>query len=113
MGCNRRPNKQERHLEEILDKYFPKEWKFVGDGSVILFGLNPDFINCNGQKKIIEVFGDYWHSKEGIAWHRTELGRIMAYNSIGYRTLIVWESELKDEEAVIAKIQAFMRERQC
>jgi len=24
MGCNRRPNEQESHLDEILNKYFPK-----------------------------------------------------------------------------------------
>lgn len=29
---------------------------FVGIG-----GLCPDFVNCNGKKVIIELFGDYWH----------------------------------------------------
>jgi len=31
----------------------------------------------------------------------------MAYNSLGYRCLIIWDYELKDEETVVAKIKQF------
>lgn len=90
-----KPNQVELHLQKILDTYFPKQWKYVGDGGVILNGLIPDFINCNGKKELIELFGDYWHRKEGLRWNYTELGRIMAYNALGFRCLVIWEQELQ------------------
>ncbi|GAI02857.1 unnamed protein product, partial [marine sediment metagenome] len=57
----RKPNRQERKLEALLEKRFPGEWKFVGNSEVILGTLNPDFINCNGRKHIIEFFGCWYH----------------------------------------------------
>ena len=56
-----RQNKAEKYLELILENLYPGEWKFVGDGQVRISGKCPDFININGEKKIIELFGDYWH----------------------------------------------------
>lgn len=98
------PNKQELKLQAILDSYFPSEWKFVGDGQVIIGGLCPDFTNINGKKCLIELFGDYWHSKIE-SWTRTELGRIMCYNSYGYKCLVIWEHELKDEKALVERLK--------
>jgi len=107
-ALNKKPNKQERMLQEMLDSNFPNHWKFVGDGTVILANLSPDFININEQKKIIELFGDYYHSAEKCRrWHQTELGRIVTYSQFGYETLIVWEYELKDKEALLQKIEKF------
>jgi len=37
----------------------------------------------------------------------TELGRTMLYNALGYQCLVIWEHELKDEGAVIAKVKQF------
>ena len=101
-----KPNKQEIKLQAILNNYFPSEWKFVGDGQLIIGGLCPDFTNINGRKCLIELFGDYWHSAKVIKnWTRTEIGRIMYYNSYGYKCLIIWEHELRNEEAVVEKIK--------
>ena len=107
-----RPTKPELQLKVILDKHFP-QFKYNGDFSlgITLSGLIPDFVNVNGKKEVIEVFGEYWHSKDDIRWNYTELGRIMAYNSIGYRCLIIWDSELKDEQVVIDKIRGFAKRR--
>lgn len=40
--------------------FFEDFFTFVGDGKVIIGGKNPDFIN-EKNKKLIEVYGDYWH----------------------------------------------------
>jgi endogenous inhibitor of DNA gyrase (YacG/DUF329 family)/very-short-patch-repair endonuclease len=105
------PNRPELALQKLLDNYFPNTWKYTGDGSFLVGWYNPDFVNCNGCKDIIELFGDYWHSMKVIKkkWARTELGRVMAYNSLGYRCLVIWEYELKNEDAVVAKIEQFMK----
>jgi len=107
-----KPNRAELKLEVILNKAFPKQFKYNGNFNlrITLGGLIPDFVNVNSRKQVIELFGDYWHSEKRIrSWKRTELGRIMAYASLGWQCLIIWEQELKYEELIIAKIQQFMK----
>jgi len=110
-GNRRKPNKAELKLENILDRCFPEEWEYTGDGYHTIGGFAPDFTNCNGKKTLIELFGRYWHEEVPHRWNYTELGRIMAYNSLGYRCLIIWDYELKDEETVVAKIGQFIKRR--
>lgn len=109
-----KPNKIELYLENILNSHLP-DYKYNGDGrlGIALAGLVPDFVNVNGRKEIIEVFGDYWHQLKSPKWHQTEIGRIMAYNSVGWNCLVIWEHELKEltEEQVINKIKFFFRAR--
>lgn len=106
---HKKPNLPETRLLEIIGRYFPNEWKYTGDGSLVIGGYIPDFTNCNGRKELIEVFGDYWHKRQNIPWHQTELGRIGAYNSLGFRCLVIWEHELKTlpEEEIVEKIRRF------
>ena len=106
---NIKPTKPEICLENILEKFFPK-YEYTGDFSYLIGRKNPDFINnVNGQKKIIEMFGDYWHSKTrtGRTKKQEENQRIKHFAKHGYKTLIIWESELKNIEKVIQKIQMF------
>ena len=110
LAMNIKPNGPERKLDNILSKNWPNEWKYVGDGQVSFDGLCPDFINCNSKKLIIELFGDYWHSPEmSDNWRRSELGRIMVFSQFGYKTLVIWERELRDESRVVLKIKQFER----
>ena len=104
------PNKKEQQLFDILEKHFPGEWTYTGDGKIVINGLVPDFSNCNGAKAVMEMYGDYWHTGDRVhSWNRTELGRIMAYNAMGYPCLVIWEHELTDELAVVAKVEQFMK----
>lgn len=95
------PNKTELLLMSFLDNIFPKEWKYVGDGQVIINGKCPDFINVNGQKKIIELFGDYWHRGQDPK------DRADIFAPFGYKTLVVWERELKDLDKLKNKLINF------
>jgi hypothetical protein len=101
------PNKPETSVLVALDDMYPNEWKFTGDGQIIIDGLNPDFINANGKKLIIEVFGDYWH-RQGVKPYRVNEGRVDVYAKYGYRTLIIWEKETKDSVLLRQKIQEFV-----
>ena len=100
-----RPNKKELLLNQLLNNFFPNEYKYVGDGQFWIENFNPDFINVNGQKKIIEFFGVYWHSKEEDIERDKE--RIETYKKYGYKTLVIWENELEDLEKVKEKIREF------
>lgn len=112
-GWARRPNRAELVLEDILNKNFP-QFKYNGNYNlgISLNRMIPDFVNTDGKKEIIEVFGDYFH-RRNCPWKRSELGRIMAYNSMGYHCLIIWASELKklSEEDIIAKISKWRKRK--
>ena len=106
-GLIRHPNSIEKKMIDLLKKYnFP--YKFVGDGSFLIGYKNPDFVNINGEKKIIEVFGDYWHNRPNMKWHQTEFGTHAIYSQYGFKVLIIYESELnKHIEEVIERIKNF------
>ena len=98
-----KPNKLEIKVNDILQRNFPNEWKYNGDPSVglILANMVPDFINVNGQKTVIEVFGDFFHDPEKafmkVSWKRQEFGRVARFSQLGYKTIILWESKIKEE----------------
>jgi len=66
--CLRRrtPTSLERKFQGIVNK-FNLPYIFVGDGSFIIAGYNPDFINTNGEKIAIEVFAKYFKT---IRWKK-------------------------------------------
>lgn len=96
------PNKSEQKLMGILDSLYPGEWKFVGDGQVIIDRKCPDFINVNGQKKIIELYGERWHQNDDPR------DREVAFAPFGYRTLVVWTRELCGIKKLTRKLNDFM-----
>jgi len=103
------PNRIERMFLDILDKHCPGKWKFSGDGSVIIGGLCPDFVNVNGKKAIIEVFGSYWHNpiRRKLRLNQTPEGRQKAFAIFGFHTLILWDYEIKElpEVELVNKIK--------
>jgi hypothetical protein len=96
------PNKPETIILNLLEELYPGQWKFTGDFSFVINGKNPDFVNCNGQKKIIEFFGDYWHKGENPEDRRA------IFSPFGYDTLIIWGRELKNISRIKFKIHCFM-----
>jgi very-short-patch-repair endonuclease/Ni/Co efflux regulator RcnB len=98
----RRPNKTEEKLTSLFQKHFPNEFKFVGDGSFIIEGLNPDWINCNGKKLIIELFGERWHEPN------EESSRKEIFSKYGFKTIVIWWKETRNEKLVIEKVRNFI-----
>ncbi len=100
------PNKPEVALGKLLNKISPNEYKFVGNGEIVIDRFNPDFINVNGQKKIIEMYGDYWHNRPEVI--KRDKKRIKVYKKYGYKTLVIWEKELKCLDKLIIKIRKYI-----
>ena len=100
-------NNREKELEAILHSILPNEYKFVGDGKVIIAGKCPDFININGQKKIIELFGDYWHKDDNPE------DRMHIFKPFGFDTLVIWEHELKNADRLKSRIYKFHGKEAC
>jgi very-short-patch-repair endonuclease len=106
-----KPTRPEIMLRNFLEVWFPNQFKYVGDGSFIINGFNPDFIRVNGERLAIEMFGDYWHTKKANTPFDTEEGRKKLFSDFGWRLIIVWEHEIyTNPKKVKAKIISVMIE---
>lgn len=104
-----RPSKPELKFTEICKKY-RLPYRFTGDGSFWIEDVNPDFVESNGRKIAVEVFGDYWHNpllNPKLNRRRTYKGRKEILARYGWKCVIFWESELMSnnaEELVLKRI---------
>lgn len=95
-------------LEELFDLATPDDVYFVGNGIMFLTFKNgtkkvPDF-KIHGQRKVIELFGDYWHAGES-----TE-DLVKQYEDIGFKCIVFWESEIKSNlDEVLDKVNKFIQ----
>lgn len=109
------PNEPEKFLTEWFDKIFPGQIKYTGSGGnpdFIIGRRNPDFMFVDGQKKIIEFNGDFYHGLErtGRTNEEEEQRQISHYAKYGYQTLVIWERELKNINKLYAGLLAFSGE---
>lgn len=86
---NRGPNKPEKVLIDIISKA-NLPFEFVGNGSLIISGKNPDFASTDGSRKIVEFYGDFFHKDAEKNSRRESI-----FKQAGYEVLVVWEHELK------------------
>lgn len=103
-GMRKRPTKPEKIIKKLLNKLFPKEYQYTGNGKIIINGFNPDFVHKKN-KKIIEVYGDYWHNLLNVK--EKDLRKLKTYEERNYKTLIIWQSELEDLNKVSKRIIEF------
>lgn len=97
-----KPNKAELRLFSILEKHFSGDYAINVKAEIMLLGGKiPDFVNVNGAKSCIELFGDYWHKGQDPQ------DRIDYFKQFGYNTLVVWEHELNDEDLLVQRLTRF------
>lgn len=82
------PNKMEWKLLKALGPSFT----YTGNGSFVIDNLRPDFVDKT-RKIVIEAYGNYWHRNEPVT---KTMQKIARYQRHGYRTIIIWESEIND-----------------
>lgn len=108
---NWKPNK----LEKYFLKLIPNKMRYTGDGQrwieTSLGPRNPDFEIKDFPWKIVEIFGDYWHSKNcQTRYYYTPDDLIQAYTEKGIKCLIFWEHEVyKDTKSVIKQVEDFIK----
>ena len=88
--------KPELIFQEICKKN-SLPFKYTGDGSFWIHNINPDFVECNGKKIAVEIFGDYWHSpllRQNISYSQTYKGRKKALKKYGWELIMFWETDL-------------------
>ena len=92
--------KPELIFEEICKKH-NLPFKYTGNGDFWIENINPDFVDVNGKKIAVEVFGDYWHSPL-LQWDLRE-DRTLDYRKkilkkYGWKLIVFWESDLKRKD---------------
>lgn len=100
---NRKINKGEQILLDLLNKWFPDKFKYVGDGKLWIGNppKNPDFIHKEFNK-VIEYNGSYWHTEEESKI-REEL-----FKENEFDCLTIWDYEIKDKKKLKDKIETFI-----
>ena len=100
---NKKPTKPEKDIDDIVQLLFHNEYKYNGNFElgITIGGKIPDFVNVNGKKKAIDMFGDWCHRDEDPQI------RINFFKKYGWDLLVIWQHELKDKDAVIQKILKF------
>lgn len=94
-----RPSNLEFAMKKIVSRF---GFVYTGTGEFLVGSKNPDFVHKK-KKLIVEVFGDYWHHDKEV------VPRKKYFRQRGYKCLIVWGSELKDEKAVTSKVFRFQK----
>lgn len=98
-----KPNKAEQELFRLVENIFPDEYKLNVKGEILILGGKiPDIVNVNGRKRLIELYGDFYHKGDDPQ------KRINYFKQFGWKTLVIWGHELKDIDLLKAKLQAFV-----
>lgn len=106
----KKPTKLEK-LFANLAKRLGLSFRYTGNGTFWIGDINPDFVECNGKKIAVEVFGDYWHSpllNPNIRDSSTYEGRKKILSKYGWKLIVFWGGELKSpkaEEIVLKKLE--------
>jgi len=104
IASNRRPTNPEKMFDEMTPnsiRYVGNRawWRKLPNGKY----KNPDF-KVTGQKKIIEIHGDYWHKGEDIQI------LINQYKQIGLDCLVIWEKDIYSQpKEVLDKTKIFIK----
>ena len=100
-GMSIRPTAPEMRFIKIVEKN-DIPYKYVGSGDFWIENINPDFIEVNGKKIAIEIFGDYWHSpflNPNLRETMTLDYRKKTFKRYGWKLIVLWESDLLREDS--------------
>lgn len=99
-----RPTSFERKIISLI-KIHKLPFKYVGDGEILISKFNPDFINTNGQKLLIETYCSRLHPPNYVKQ------RYAIFRKYGFRTLFLSEDEIEApnwESICLNKIQGVL-----
>lgn len=107
--AKRNPSSTELAFLEFLDIEFPNKFRHNSRSSVVIGGKVPDFVGLNGDRKVIEVFGNFYHDPLYFPDRPTEEELIAHYLEHGYNCLVVLEDEVYlCDKALHQKLEEFI-----
>jgi len=104
----KRPTKLEQKLIGFIEEY-NLPFKYCGDGSLIIGGKNPDFVENDGRKICLEIGNkeEKSISRKGRnynSWQEYEKQRIEHFAKYGWKCIVIWENELSEQEILSDKM---------
>jgi len=105
-NITKRPTSYETKIINLCEQH-SLPFKYVGDGQIWIAYKNPDFIETNGKKLLIEVYDQYWHSED------YEESRGKLFSRFGFKTLFLSQKDLTPvnwQIICLQKIQQFLLE---
>jgi hypothetical protein len=100
----KRPTSLEKQMLAIIEKH-SLPYRYTGNGSFIIEGRCPDFVNVNGEKTCIEVRSKrmckYWNNCTPEEYERQRKEHFAKY---GWECIVIFDEDLQNEEAVISRI---------
>lgn len=78
-------------------------YKYVGDGSFLIAGYNPDFVNNNGKKIAVEVFCRFFKNLDGRNLEDWKAKRVKVFGEYGWTVIFFDETQVK-EDFVLEKL---------
>jgi len=107
-----KPNRAELKLNSII-QHLSTNYEYNGDfrRGIAIGGKIPDWVNVNGEKKLIELLGHGWHIQN--QWFKVPLSKtedyiINHYKKYGWGCLTISDYELKNETLLGDKINKFI-----
>lgn len=103
-----RPTSFEKKIIDLCKKY-NLPFRYIGNGQIIIAGKNPDFINTNGKKLLIETFCKFWHPKNYV------VSRTSLFKNYGYGCLFLDDDDICNtqwETTCLTKIMKFIGRRE-
>lgn len=104
-GLRKRPTSFEKQIINLCKEH-NLPFKYVGNGKLIICCKNPDFVEINEKKLLIETYYKYWHPKD------YEEQRYKIFNKYGYKTLFLSDNDLINnnwKQICLKKIQEFIK----
>ena len=104
-SVNRRPTTYEIRIKVILEKLYPNEWVYTGNGKLWIGypPKNPDFIHRN-KNLIIEVYSIYFKILNFGSENKYILYRYHSFLKNGFKTIFFNENEI-NEQTIFWKIE--------
>lgn len=90
----RTPTSFEQKLIDLIAEY-GLPYKYVGDGTLLIGQFNPDFINCNGCKVLVEVYSTFFKLRNYKTIDQYKEERSKYFLEFGFTTVFIDESDLR------------------
>lgn len=98
-GLCQRPTGLEQDMMSLIKKH-NLPYKYVGNGDFWIGGKNPDFVNINGEKKLIEVGCEYFKNKKYGSVKNYIEKRRNHFAQYGWESYIFITDKLNEDEII-------------
>lgn len=93
------PTSLENRFQNIINKH-SLPYKYVGNGTFIIAGYNPDFINVDGKKIAVEVYSRYYKNRNNKSIDQWKEDRQKRFKKYGWTIIFFDESQVKEDYAL-------------